>query len=88
MDFLGYTFEKPAKAENGNWDMIDMEYPDDKMFNEATGKIIRGFKANNCRFIVADDDNTRYFVDILDVRYDVVKNVIKVWPHDCNIVKK
>ena len=87
MEFIGYTYDKPSRTINGRWDTVELQYPDDKLFNEASGKIIKGMKEGEDRFIMANEENERYFIDVFDVRYNVLNSTIKIWPHNCKKVK-
>jgi hypothetical protein len=88
MEFLGYCNEAPVLNGKGRWDYLEIECPDDYVFNDTTSKIMKTVKENACKAIVADPDNIRYFVDVLDVRYDGQEKIIKIWPHSCGVVKK
>ena len=88
MEFLGYSEETPAINNKGNWEMLELNYDDEKSFCDATSKIFSAIKNESCRALISDQNNERYFVDILDVRYDSIGYQIKIWPHSCKNSKK
>lgn len=88
MEFLGYCNETPSLDEKNNWNFIEIECLDDYSFNDTTSKIFKGVKKDECRFIVSNPDNDRYFVDLLDIRFNSEENIIRIWPHDCWLIKK
>lgn len=88
MEFLGCSKEAPSINEKGKWEVLELNYPDEKTFCDATSKIFNSIKNNSCRALVSDHENERYFVDILDVRYDSIGFNIKIWPHFCKNSKR
>jgi hypothetical protein len=46
-----------------------------------------GFKGD-CRFMVANDEGERYFLNILDYRYVSADNKIIVWPENIKKYQK
>jgi len=88
MEFLGHTSSRIQKNTKTNkWNSLNVSFESSEDYCEATDKLIAGFK-DDCRFVVADDSGDRYFVDVLDYRYDTLNNTIKLFPEDCRIVKK
>ena len=83
MEFLGYCEETPRINHKKQWDIVEIICPDDYSFNELTSKIFKGVKKDDCRFIVANEDNDRYFVDLLDIRFNAQERTAKIWPHKC-----
>jgi hypothetical protein len=86
MEFLGYT-ENAFTRTKKNWKPINLVYENEEKFCEATSKLISNFK-DECRFIIADSNDERHFVDVLDYRYDSLQNTIKVFPENVRVVKK
>lgn len=88
MEFLGFSKEAPSyNAKTKSWNVVEIECQDDKSFCDTTSKIFNTIKNNNCRAIVANENNERVFVDILDVRYDSSENLVKIWPYSCFVSK-
>jgi hypothetical protein len=88
MEFLGHTTSKFKKNTKTNkWDALNVMFEDSESYCEATSKLINGFK-DECRFVVADEIGDRYFVDVLEYRYDAPNNTIKLFPEDCRMIKK
>jgi hypothetical protein len=88
MEFLGHTSSKVKKNTKTNkWNSLNVKFEDSEAYCEATSRLINGFK-DECRFVVADENGDRYFVDILEYRYDTLNNTIKLFPEECRIVKK
>jgi hypothetical protein len=88
MDFLGYSTETPSTNRNGTWDALELNFQDEKAFCNATSMIFSSLKNSASRGLIIDPDNEKFFVDILDVRYNSIENKIKIWPHYCKNVKK
>ena len=88
MEFLGYVDELPSINENKKWDYFEIVFPNEDSFNDATSKIFKGVKKDACRFVIADTYNDRYFLDLLDVRYNSKENSVRIWPHDFWPVRK
>lgn len=87
MEFLGYVEESPRRNRKGEWNCIELEYETSDEFNDATGKIVRG-QQKDWKYIIADENNVRYFVELLEARYDIIENVIKLFPNNCWKTKK
>lgn len=88
MEFLGHCSTAIKKnVKTRNWSPINLVYADSESFCEATSKLIEGFK-DECRFVVADKDGERYFVDVLDYRYKSTENTIVLFPEDTKKIKK
>lgn len=86
MEFLGHTLS-PIRKSKAKWEPIDLVFENEEKFCEATSKLITGFH-DECRFVVADRNDERHFVDILDYRYVSVDNTIRLFPENVRIVKK
>lgn len=86
MEFLGHTLSLIKKTK-AKWEPIDLVFESEEKFCEATSKLINGFH-DECKFIVADKDDERLFVDVLDYRYVSVDNTIRLFPENVRTVKK
>lgn len=87
MEFLGHFTNKTKNKKNNTVDTIDLEYTTQEAFCEATTKLMAGFKGD-CRFMVANDEGERYFLNILDYRYVSADNKIIVWPENIKKYQK
>lgn len=87
MDFLGYSSNSFKKDRKSGWNPIDVYCPNQESFCDLTSKIISGMKSD-CRFIIADDEGERHFIDVLDVRYDSTKDMIRLFPENIRKVKR
>jgi len=86
MEFLGHTLN-PIKLTKSKWEPIELVFENNEKFCEATSKLINGFH-DECRFVVADKNDERHFVDVLDYRYVSVKNTIRLYPENVRVIKK
>ncbi len=86
MEFLGRTTNLLKKTAS-KWKPIDLVFDNDEKFCEATSKLINGFN-DDCRFIVADKNDERHFVDVLDYRYIPIDNTIRLFLENVRTVKK
>jgi len=86
MEFLGYTVDIVRKSRN-KWNQIDLVFDSQEKFCESTSKLLSGFK-DDCRFVIADIDDVRYFVNVLDYRFSSKENIIKIFPEQVRVVKK
>jgi len=87
MEFLGHFTNKTKNKKNNNVRTIDLEYTTQEAFCEATTKLMTGFKGD-CRFMVANNEGERYFLNILDYRYVSADNKIIVWPENIKKYQK
>jgi hypothetical protein len=87
MDFLGHSSSPFKRGRNRKWERVDVYCPNQESFCDLTSKIISGMK-EECRFIIADDEGERHFIDVLDVRYDSTQNMIKLFPENIRKVKR
>ena len=89
MDFLGYCDEAPTfNYKKQKWNYVQLDYPDNQKYNNAISAIFKGIKHNDSRFYVADPDNEKYNIILLDVRFNTEKKMIRIWPHECWPSKK
>lgn len=88
MEFLGYFEEEPVRTNTGKWGYVELGFPDDYAFNDATSKLFKGVEDNDCKFIAASPDNTRFFIELLDVRFNSQEKTMRIWPHSFKQVKK
>jgi hypothetical protein len=87
MEFLGHSNESfEFNVESKKWKAITLNYEDVESYCEATSKLINGFK-DECRFVIANEEGDRHFVNVLDYVYDTKNNKIKIFPEYCRAIK-
>jgi hypothetical protein len=87
MDFLGHSSSPFKRTKGRHWEQVDIYCVNQESFCDLTSKIMSGMK-EECRFIIADDEGERHFIDVLEVRYDSSENLIKLFPENIRKVKK
>ncbi len=85
MEFLGHFINNKSKNKKNN--TIDLTYTTVDAFCDATSKLIEGFKGD-CRFMVANDEGDRYFLNVLDYRYVTSENTIRIYPENLKKYQK
>lgn len=81
MEFLGYIKKVPGIKESKKWEYVELQFPNEGLFNDCTSRIFKGIKNNESKFVVADSENDRYLLELLDIRYNAQKLTIRIWPH-------
>ena len=85
MEFLGHFTNNKSKDKKNN--SIDLVYSTVELFCDATSKMIQGFNGD-CRFMVANDDGDRYFLNVLDYRFISKENTIRIYPENLKKYQK
>mgnify|MGYP001004163002 CR=1 FL=1 len=86
IEMLGNVYKRPSINKNtGKWAYLDIDYPSQDEFNEATGKIMSTLYAENAsgKCIVNDNKGVKYILDIVHATFDTTNNIIRVLPYDC-----
>ena len=76
MEFLGYAIEPPTLNDGdkwSKWNYIELSYPNDEIFNDATSKLIRILN-NDGKCVVLDSEKLKYRLDIVHGSCDIYDN--------------
>ena len=87
MDFLGNSLKQIMLSSNHkNSNPIDLYYDSVEDFCEATSKVINILN-DSCKVSVADSENEKYIIEILDYRCNSKENSIRIFPESCRSFK-
>ena len=87
-EFLGHSLDRFRKdRDSGKWDDINIYHQTQESFCSATSSLLNNLK-DDCKFVIANEEGERYFVNVLDYRFDASENKIIVFPENCRKIKK